>query len=66
MRPLSDGIPARRFPVVNVLLIVANFAVFILYELPHLNAAVYHASFYPEVRIGLVSGTVNTDTNNQN
>jgi len=39
MLPLSDGIPARRFPVVNILLIVANFAVFILYELPHLNAA---------------------------
>jgi hypothetical protein len=29
MLPLSDGIPARRFPIVNVLLIVANFAVFI-------------------------------------
>ena len=28
------------------MLIVANFAVFILYELPHLNAAVSHASFY--------------------
>jgi hypothetical protein len=47
MFPLSDGIPARRFPIVNILLIVANFGVFILYELPHLNAAVYHASFYP-------------------
>ena len=47
MLPLSDGIAARRFPIVNVLLIVANFAVFILYEVPHLNAAVYHASFYP-------------------
>ena len=47
MLPLSDGIRARRFPVVNVLLIVANLAVFLLYELPHLNAAVYHASFYP-------------------
>ena len=47
MLPLSDGISARRFPIVNVLLIAANFAVFILYELPHLNAAVYHASFYP-------------------
>ena len=47
MLPLSDGVPARRFPVVNVLLIVANFAVFLLDELPHLNAAVYHASFYP-------------------
>src|SRR5512140_2227042 len=47
MLPLSDGLPARRFPVVNILLIVANFAVFILYELPNLNSAVYHPSFYP-------------------
>jgi hypothetical protein len=47
MLPLSDGTAARRFPIVNVLLIVANFAVFIFYELPHLNTAVYHASFYP-------------------
>jgi membrane associated rhomboid family serine protease len=45
--PLSDGVPARRFPVVNVSLIVANFAVWLFYELPHLNDAVYHASFYP-------------------
>jgi len=98
MLPLSDGIPARRFPIVNVLLIAANFTVIIVYELPHLNAAVYHASFYPytvdnacwrhgswpgpgrphprsdgdprpnadtEVRIGLVSGIVNADMNNQ-
>jgi membrane associated rhomboid family serine protease len=47
MLPLSDGIPARRLPIVNVLLIVANFAVWIFYELPQLNTAVYHASFYP-------------------
>jgi rhomboid family protein len=47
MLPLSDGLRARRFPVVNIALIVANFAVWLLYELPHLNAAVYHASFYP-------------------
>ena len=47
MLPLSDGLPARPFPVVNISLIVANFAVFILYELPNLNSAVYHASFYP-------------------
>ena len=47
MLPLSDGIPARRFPIVNVLLIVTNFAVWIFYELPQLNTAVYHASFYP-------------------
>jgi membrane associated rhomboid family serine protease len=47
MIPLSDGIPARRFPFVNVALILANFAVWIFYELPHLNASVAHASFYP-------------------
>jgi membrane associated rhomboid family serine protease len=45
--PLSDGLPARRFPIVNVGLIVANFAVWIFYELPHLNSSVSHASFYP-------------------
>jgi membrane associated rhomboid family serine protease len=47
MLPLSDGLPARRFPIVNVGLIVANFAVWIFYELPHLNSSIYHASFYP-------------------
>jgi len=26
MIPYSDGIPARRFPVVNVALIIVNFA----------------------------------------
>jgi membrane associated rhomboid family serine protease len=47
MLPLSDGLKARRFPIVNISLIVANFAVWILYELPHLNSSIYHASFYP-------------------
>jgi membrane associated rhomboid family serine protease len=47
MLPLSDGQPARRVPVVTIALIVANFAVFLFYELPDLNAAVFHASFYP-------------------
>jgi len=47
MLPLSDGLRARNFPFVNVALIVANFAVWIFYELPHLNSAVFHASFYP-------------------
>src|SRR5512140_1119136 len=46
MLPLSDGLRARRFPIVTIALIVANFAVWLLYELPHLNSAVYHASFY--------------------
>jgi rhomboid family protein len=44
--PLSDGIPARRFPWVNVALIAANFAVWIFYELPDLSSSVAHASFY--------------------
>ena len=47
MIPLSDGIPARRFPIGNVALIIANFAVWIFYELPNLNHAVLHSSFYP-------------------
>ena len=47
MIPLSDGLFARRFPFVNVALIVANFAVWLFYEVPNLNSAVYHASFYP-------------------
>ena len=46
MLPLSDGLHPRRFPIVNVALIAANFAVWLLYELPHLDWAVYHASFY--------------------
>jgi rhomboid family protein len=45
--PLSDGLRARRFPIVNVSLIAANFAVWIFYELPHLNSSIAHASFYP-------------------
>jgi membrane associated rhomboid family serine protease len=45
--PLSDGIPARRFPIVNVSIIAANFAVWLFYELPHLQRSVFHASFYP-------------------
>jgi rhomboid family protein len=47
MFPLSDGIHARRFPVVNVSLIAANFIVWIFYELPHLGSSVHDASFYP-------------------
>ena len=47
MLPLSDGLRARRFPIVNVSIIVANFAVWLFYELPHLRHAVFEASFYP-------------------
>ena len=47
MLPLADGLPARRFPIVNVAIIAANFAVWLFYELPHLAASVHQASFYP-------------------
>ena len=47
MLPLSDGLRSREFPIVNVSLVVANFAVWLLYEVPHLNEAVYRWSFYP-------------------
>ena len=35
--PVGDGVPTRRFPIVTVSLIAANFAVWLFYELPHLN-----------------------------
>jgi membrane associated rhomboid family serine protease len=41
---------------VNVAIIVANFAVWLFYELPHLNSAVFHASFYPCTVNGSCSG----------
>jgi len=47
MLPLADGLPARRFPIVTVAIIAANFAVWLFYELPNLDRAVFHASFYP-------------------
>ena len=47
MIPLYDSNPGRRFPVVTVALIVANFAVFLLYELPNGDAAINQASFHP-------------------
>ena len=47
MLPLSDGLRARRFPIVTIAIIAANFAVWLFYELPDLNGAVTHASFYP-------------------
>lgn len=47
MIPLYDSNPGRRFPVVTVALIVANFAVFLAYQLPNPDAAIRHAAFYP-------------------
>jgi membrane associated rhomboid family serine protease len=44
--PLTDGMPPRRFPVVNVAIIAACFAVWIFYELPHLRSSVDESAFY--------------------
>jgi membrane associated rhomboid family serine protease len=56
MLPLSDGMRTRRPPVVNILLICANVAVWLLYELPHLGSSVAHASFYPCTVTGACHG----------
>jgi membrane associated rhomboid family serine protease len=45
--PLKDNVPTRSFPVVTVGLILANFAVWIFYELPHLNQSVNEFAFHP-------------------
>jgi membrane associated rhomboid family serine protease len=47
MIPLYDSIPGRRFPAVNVVLIVANVAVFLVFVLPDQDAAIHQAAFYP-------------------
>jgi membrane associated rhomboid family serine protease len=47
MIPLSDGIRARRFPIINVALIAANFAVFLFYELLNSEATIQQQAFYP-------------------
>jgi membrane associated rhomboid family serine protease len=47
MLPLKDNVPTRRFPVVTVALIVANFALWIFYELPHLQRSVNELAFFP-------------------
>jgi len=54
--PLSDGLPARRPPIVNWTLIAANFAVWIVYELPHLDRSILHASLYPCTVNGTCTG----------
>ena len=55
--PIADDLHARRFPLVTTLLIVANFAVWILYELPDLNGAVSHGSLYPCTVSGACHGS---------
>jgi ornithine carbamoyltransferase len=45
--PLKDNVPTRKFPIVTVALIVANFAVWIFYEVPHLQHSVNELAFQP-------------------
>ncbi len=47
MIPLYDVNPGRRFPIVTVVLIITNIAVFLLYELPNRDAAIDEGSFFP-------------------
>ena len=47
MLPLKDNVPTRHFPVVTVGLIVANIAVFLLYQLPDMNASVDELAYHP-------------------
>jgi membrane associated rhomboid family serine protease len=47
MLPIKDNVPTRRFPVVTVAIIAVNFAVWILYELPHLNRAILDSGYFP-------------------
>ncbi len=47
MLPLKDNVPTRRFPIVTIALIVANFAVWIFYELPGLQGSVNQLAFHP-------------------
>ena len=47
MIPIKDNVPTRSFPLVTVLLIAANFAVWIFYELPHLQHSTAQFAFQP-------------------
>jgi rhomboid family protein len=46
MFPLTDDMRPKRFPIVNTAIIATCFAVWIFYELPHLNSSVREASLY--------------------
>lgn len=43
----ADGPTERRFPVVTVSLIAANFAVWLFYQVPQFNASIREGAFYP-------------------
>ena len=47
MLPLKDNVPTRRFPVVTVVIIAVNLAVWILYQLPQLNRSILDSGYFP-------------------
>ncbi|HET7856125.1 MAG TPA: rhomboid family intramembrane serine protease [Gaiellaceae bacterium] len=47
MFPIKDNVPTRSFPLMTVLLIAANVAVFVLYELPDFDHAVSRLAYHP-------------------
>jgi membrane associated rhomboid family serine protease len=56
--PLKDNVPTRSFPLVTAALIVANFAVWIFYQLPDLNGSVNELAYQPcEVTSSCPAGT---------
>ena len=47
MIPIHDNVPTRSFPLVTVLLIAANVAVWVFYQLPDLNGSARELAFQP-------------------
>jgi membrane associated rhomboid family serine protease len=45
--PIKDNVPTRSFPLVTVLLIAANFAVWIFYQLPDLQGSTLELAYQP-------------------
>jgi membrane associated rhomboid family serine protease len=56
--PLKDNVPTRSFPLVTALLIGANFAVWIFYQLPDLQGSTLELAYQPcEVNSSCPPGT---------
>ncbi|HEU6445806.1 MAG TPA: rhomboid family intramembrane serine protease [Gaiellaceae bacterium] len=47
MFPIKDNVPTRSFPLVTILLIAANVAVFVLYQLPDFDHSVNQLAYHP-------------------
>ncbi len=53
MFPIKDNVPTRHFPIVTIGLILANVAVWVLYQLPNLEQSVNELAYHPcEVDLG--------------